>query len=86
MSEEPGQIHTEQERAILHNVLVVLQRARIKPFTTKSDFARMAANEIALCASDGLITTRLDETTISNIWVLTHEGMVALEELSHAFD
>ena len=38
-------------------VFVVLQSARMKPFTTKSDFARMAANEVAICASEGLIST-----------------------------
>jgi phage-related protein len=71
---------------MLQNVLCVLQRARVKPFTTKSDFARMAANEVALCASDGLITTRLDDNIVSNVWVVTQDGMVALEELTDAFN
>ena len=31
------------------------------PFTTKSEFSRYAANEIALAASEGLISTRLDD-------------------------
>lgn len=85
-SEEPGQTPTDVEIAMLRNVLCVLQRARVKPFTTKSDFARMAANEVALCASDGLITTRLDDNIVSNVWVVTQDGMVALEELTDAFN
>jgi len=67
---------------MLSNLMLVLQRARINPFTTKSDFARKAANEVALCASDDLITTRLSPTTISNVWVLTPDGADALEAIS----
>ena len=80
---EAGETHiSDDERAMLGNILSVLQRARLNPFTTKSDFARTAANEIALCASDDLITTRLNPNTVSNVWVITPDGLDALEGLS----
>jgi len=85
LSEKTGLTPTDEELAILNNILVVLERARIKPFTTKSDFARMAANEIGLCASDGLITTRISENAISNVWIITQDGLAAYEELSDVF-
>lgn len=72
----------DEEIAIITRICIVLTRARLNPFTTKSDFARMAATEVALCASDGLITTRVNDGTVSNVWIITHEGIAALEELT----
>ena len=43
--------HTDDDISAFR-VFVVLE-ARMKPFTTKSDFARIAANEVAICASEG---------------------------------
>jgi hypothetical protein len=60
----------------------VLLKARAAPYTTKSDFARKAANEVALCASDGLISTRINDHTFANTWMITEEGLQALEELA----
>ena len=83
-SDQAGQTPTEvDETGILVGILEVLTRTRVKPFTTKSDFARKAATIIGLCASDGLITTRIDESTVSNTWIVTQEGMAALEEISN---
>lgn len=62
-------------------VFVVLQSARMKPFTTKSDFARIAANEVAICASEGLISTAVKPGTYSNVWMITSEGMEQMEAL-----
>ena len=83
--DEPGQTHTDFLAEVdgMMAVYAVLTKARISPFTTKSDFARMAANEIALCASDGLISTRLDETTFSNTWMLTPDGFHVMEEIQN---
>ena len=59
-SEQTGPGPTsEEEYAAAMRVFLVLERSRIQPFTTKSDFARMAANEIGVCASEGLITTQI---------------------------
>ena len=63
----------------MENVQMVLEHARLRPFTTKSDIARALANEIAVCACDGLITTRVSDTTIGNIWMITADGLEALE-------
>jgi len=84
-SDELGPTLTDEEQAVANNVMLVLRMAHIKPFTTKSDFARLAANEIAVCASDGLISTRLNDAEVSNRWIITKIGLDVLEELEHAF-
>ena len=63
-------------------VFLVLERSRIQPFTTKSDFARMAANEIGVCASEGLITTQVGEGRYSNVWMITVEGLEQMEAMN----
>lgn len=83
-SDELGPILIDDdEKKAISNILVVLTRARLSPFTTKSDFARMAANEIALCASDGLITTKVAEGEYSNTWLITQDGFQAMEDLQN---
>ena len=62
-------------------VLMVVDMARINPFTTKSNFARDAANEIAVAASEGFISTRLDENKFTNRWMITMEGLQFLEDM-----
>lgn len=49
--------------------------ARQKPFKTKSNIARVAANEIALAASEGLLTTKLNDATYTNVWMITADGL-----------
>lgn len=92
-SDKRGQTLTDEEREeladkekILASVATVLTQARLSPFTTKSEFARKAATEVALCASDGLITTRVDDNRVSNVWIITRDGLEVLEELIDAFD
>ena len=63
----------------MDNVQIVLEHARLRPFKTKSDIARALANEVAVCACDGLITTRVNDMAIGNIWMITAEGLEALE-------
>jgi len=72
---------TEDQLAATIRVFLVLQKARMAPFTTKSDFARMAANEVAICASEGLISNKIADTQYGNVWMITQEGMEQLEEL-----
>lgn len=60
---------------------MVVDMARINPFTTKSNFARDAANEIAVAASEGFISTRLDENKFTNRWMITMEGLQFLEDM-----
>lgn len=62
----------------IHQVLVM---ARMAPFTTKSTIARLAATEIAMCASEGLITTKINDVTYGNVWMVTQHGLDYIEEL-----
>jgi len=83
MSEKHGQMSiSDEEMAGLLSVFSVVQKARVQPFTTKSDFAREFANEVALCASEGFITTQVDDSSFTNIWMVTHEGLSFMEGLS----
>ena len=59
-SDETGPTLTEGEAAGIAMVYV-LEAAKLKPYTTKSDFARTFATEIALAACEGLLTTRLND-------------------------
>jgi hypothetical protein len=61
---------------------LVLEKARVQPFTTKSDFARIAANEIGICASEGMISTQVSEGTYSNVWMITVEGLEQMEAMN----
>ena len=81
-SDEHGQILTEAEVEGLIGIAIVIQKAHHEPFTTKSDFARMAATEIALCACEGLITTKISDVKFGNVWVVTAEGLEYLNEVS----
>ena len=81
-SEQTGPGPTDEaEYAAAMRVFLVLERSRIQPFTTKSDFARMAANEIGVCASEGLITTQVGEGRYSNVWMITADGLEQMEAL-----
>lgn len=71
----------ELEDLFLQNILFILEHARQRPFTTKSDVARKLATEVAVCAVDGLITTRVNDDTIGNVWMITSEGLDALQGL-----
>ena len=59
----------------------VVTMARVRPFTTKSDFARTYATEVAMSAVEGLISTKINETTFGNIWMVTQEGLDYIEEV-----
>ena len=72
----------------MHDIVMavygLLSRAIQKPFTTKSDLARAAANEIALCASEGFLTTALPNGHYTNTWMITATGLAWLEEATDA--
>jgi hypothetical protein len=53
----------------------VLRRAWVNPFSTKSDFARQHANLVALAASRGYLTTRLDRENYGTRWLVTPDGL-----------
>lgn len=80
-SDKHGQTLTDDEVDGLTAIYATVTMARMRPFTTKSDFARTYATEVALCAVEGLITTKLNDTTYGNIWLATQDGLDYLEEL-----
>ena len=86
-SDELGQMSiSEDEILAVLNVYAVVKRARMQPYTTKSDFARAAANEIALAASEGFISTKVDETTYSNHWMVTHDGLGFMDAVEESLE
>lgn len=84
--EGTGPTHISDEEAdALRSIYALLGIARIRPFTTKSTMARDAANEIGMCASEGLLTTKINETTYGNVWLVTQDGLDYMEELEDVF-
>ena len=59
----------------------VLEQAYLAPFTTKSDFARLAADRVAMAASDGFLTTRIATGLYGTHWRLTPAGAAHLVTL-----
>jgi hypothetical protein len=74
-----GQTLTEEELEAIVAVYGVLMCAKQRPFKTKSDLARKAANEVALAASEGMLTTKLNDTTYTNVWMVTSDGLDWME-------
>ena len=84
--DEAGQKPTdEEEMLMMAEIYSVLLHAKQFPFTTKSDFARKAATAIALCATEGLLSTQLGENTYTNKWMVTAEGLGWMEGFEDAF-
>ena len=80
-----GEIPTDPEERGLLAVFMVVERARVNPYTTKSEFARLAATEVALAASEGLISTRIEGGLYTNRWMITAEGLEFLEEMRNDY-
>ncbi len=64
----------------MHMVLDIANRT---PFTCKSKFARQHAEWIAVCASEGFLTTKVSSEKWGNRWRTTNNGKQLLEELQH---
>ena len=61
----------------------VCREAWDKGISTKGDYARKAANALAIAAVEGLITTKMTDVHYGNRWLLTEDGadfMVDLED------
>lgn len=71
ISEAAGQLPTKAEQ----NALLVLAESHFKGFTTKSNFARKHADEVAMLACSGFITNHVGGTQWSNLWKVTAEGL-----------
>lgn len=66
----------------MNNVKIglVLEKAHKGGFKTKSNFARELANEVAVAASIGLITTRTKGNQYGTTWYITKQGLESLNE------
>jgi hypothetical protein len=62
----------------------VLRRAWQSPFSVKSDFARANAGLVALAASQGLLTTRLDRENYGTRWLITPVGIARVYKFAPA--
>jgi len=79
---------TDEEMEELGPIVAIyslLQRARVAPFTCKSDIARKAAEIIAVCACEGLLTTRLEDELYGNRWMVTEDGLIWMQGFEDAF-
>jgi len=77
VSELIGQQPTDEDAVAVE----ALAKAHFEGFTTKSDFARDNADAVAMLACCGLISTHLQDDTWSNMWKITADGLVFLEEI-----
>lgn len=75
--EELGLRPTEVDEYIenLVSLYIVLDRSWRNPFTVKSDFARDGALHVAIAASEGFITTKVDTDSWGRKWCITEIGM-----------
>lgn len=58
----------------------VLEKAWQGGFKTKSNFARKRANEVGVCASLGLITTKIKGFSFGTTWYITEKGIGTYHE------
>lgn len=56
-------------------VNAVLKRAWLVGFRTKSNFAREYADEVAIAASLGLISTKIGKDQFDKTWHITRKGL-----------
>jgi hypothetical protein len=82
--EELGLTLTEKNDYLENLILlfVIIDRSWRKPFTVKSDFARIGALHVAIAASEGFITTQIDEDSWGKRWYVTLDGQDIHEEIS----
>ena len=78
-SDTAGETLTDEDIEQISLVYAVLETCRQRPFTVKSNFARHMAVWIALAASEGLISTRINPEEFGNQWLLTQQGFEWME-------
>lgn len=66
------------------NIALVVIEAHRRGFTVQSDFARHNAHYVAMCASMGLISTRLFGNVYGRQWLPTVEGLTLLKAVDVA--
>jgi hypothetical protein len=65
----------------LVSLYIVLDRAWRNPFTVKSDFAREGALHVAIAASEGFISTKIDTESWGRRWLISEVGMEVKAEI-----
>lgn len=82
---EIGFLRTEVNEPLenLVSMFIIIDRAWRKPFTVKSDFAREGALQVAIAASQGFITTNIDDETWGKHWLVTPYGQEIHDEIKH---
>ena len=65
---------------------ITLDRAWRNPFTVKSDFAREGALQVAICASEGFITNKIETDTWGRKWLITEVGMEVKKEIDDVLE
>lgn len=75
--------HTDVDEHLsnLVSLYIVLDRSWRNPFTVKSDFARKGAMHVAIAASEGFITTKVDTDVWGSRWCITDVGMETKGEI-----
>tara|TARA_B100000085_G_C18548529_1_gene514902 strand:+ start:1073 stop:1351 length:279 start_codon:yes stop_codon:yes gene_type:complete len=64
----------------------VCREAWDKGISTKGNYARKAANALAIAAVEGLITTKMTETHYGNRWLITEDGADFMVDLEDAYN
>jgi len=70
----------------LVSLYITLDRAWRNPFTVKSDFAREGALHVAICASEGFITNKIETDTWGRKWLITEVGMEVKKEIDDVLE
>ena len=70
----------------LVSLYITLDRAWRNPFTVKSDFAREGALHVAICASEGFITNKIETDTWGRKWLITEVGMEVKKEVDDVLE
>lgn len=60
---------------MISRIDLVLRRAWLQGFRTKSNFAREYADEVAIAASLSLISTKIGKDKFDKTWHITRKGL-----------
>lgn len=80
---DPGSDGSAEEG--LMKMYQVCREAWHKGFKCKSKFARDNAEVVAICATEGLITTEIVLGVWGNTWMINDQGAAFMSEIEHDF-
>tara|TARA_Y100001938_G_scaffold150777_1_gene243381 strand:- start:23850 stop:24059 length:210 start_codon:yes stop_codon:yes gene_type:complete len=64
----------------------VCRRAWLDGISVKGRFARSSALWVAMAATEGLISTKVDDERWANAWMITDGGIEFMMELENAYN